>query len=128
MILAAALALGALIALGLALVALVRRRRRDLALLKVIGFTNRQLSAAVAWQASIAAVGGIVAGVPLGIILGRQLWIRFADSIAAVADPTVPILATTLVAIGALLFANIVAALPGRSASRTKTAILLRSE
>ena len=127
-ILAAALALGALIALGLALVASVRRRRRDLALLKVIGFTNRQLSAAVAWQASVAAVGGIVAGVPLGIILGRQLWTRFANSIAAVADPTVPIIATTLVALGAFIFANLVAALPGRSAARTKTAILLRAE
>jgi hypothetical protein len=127
-ILAAALALGALIALGLALVALVRRRRRDLALLKVIGFTNRQLSAAIAWQASIAAVGGIVAGVPLGIILGRQLWIRFAASIAAVADPTVPVVATTVVAAGALIFANLVAALPGRSAARTNTAILLRAE
>jgi ABC-type lipoprotein release transport system permease subunit len=117
-----------LIALGLALVALVRRRRRDLALLKVIGFTNRQLSATVAWQASIAAVGGIVAGVPLGIVLGRQLWIRFAASIAAVADPTVPIVATTVVAAGALMFANLVAALPGRSAARTNTAILLRAE
>ncbi len=127
-VLAAALALGALIALGLALVALVRHRRRDLALLKVIGFTNRQLSAAVAWQASVAAVGGIVAGVPLGIVFGRQLWIRFADSIAAVADPTVPLVATTLVAIGALVFANLVAALPGRSAARTTTAILLRTE
>lgn len=128
LILAAALALGALIALGLALVALVRRRRRDLALLKVVGFTNRQLSAAVAWQASVAAIGGIVAGVPLGIILGRQLWIRFARSIAAVADPTVPVIATSLVAVGALVFANLVAALPGRSAARTNTAILLRAE
>ena len=127
-ILAGALALGAVIALGLALVASVRRRRRDLALLKVIGFTNRQLSAAVAWQASVAAIGGILVGVPLGIILGRQLWIRFARSISAVAEPTAPVVATVLVAIGALVFANLVAALPGRSAARTKTAILLRSE
>jgi hypothetical protein len=66
--------------------------------------------------------------VPLGIILGRQLWIRFARSIAAVAEPTVPVVATVLVAVGAMIFANLVAALPGRSAARTKTAVLLRSE
>lgn len=128
LILASALALGALVALCLALVASVRRRRRDLALLKVIGFTNAQLFAAVAWQASVAAIGGIVVGLPLGIVVGRQLWIRFARSIAAVGQSTVPILAVTLVAVGALIFSNLVAALPGRRAARTKTAILLREE
>ncbi|MEY2415697.1 MAG: putative transport system permease protein, partial [Ilumatobacteraceae bacterium] len=127
-ILAGALALGALIALNLALVASVRRRRKDLALLKVLGFTNGQLSAAVAWQASVAAIGGIVVGVPLGVVVGRQLWIQFAHSIAAVAEPTVPVVGMTLVAIGALLFSNLVAALPGRSAARTKPAILLSEE
>ncbi|HVE20277.1 MAG TPA: FtsX-like permease family protein, partial [Ilumatobacteraceae bacterium] len=127
-ILAGALAIGALIALDLALVASVRRRRTDLALLKVLGFTNGQLSAAVAWQASVAAIGGIVVGVPLGIVVGRQLWIQFAHSIAAVAEPTVPVVATTLVAVGALLFSNLVAALPARSAARTKPGILLSEE
>ena len=44
------LAAGAVVALGLTLIASVRRRRRDLALLKTLGFTRRQLAAAVAWQ------------------------------------------------------------------------------
>jgi predicted lysophospholipase L1 biosynthesis ABC-type transport system permease subunit len=33
-----------------------------LALLKTLGFTERQLAATVAWQASVAAVIGIVVG------------------------------------------------------------------
>ena len=56
------LAAGAATALGLTLIASVRRRRRDLALLKTLGFTRRQLAAVVIWQASVAAVIGTVVG------------------------------------------------------------------
>ena len=47
-LLALGLAVGALTALGLTLAASVRRRRRDLALLKTLGFIRRQLLATVA--------------------------------------------------------------------------------
>src|SRR5207302_10278822 len=120
--LAAGLAAGAIVALGLTLAASVRRRRQDLALLKTIGCTQRQLAAAVAWQASVAAVVGIVVGVPIGIALGRWLWILFARNIDAVPKPTVPALSVLLVSVGALVLANIVAALPGRGAARTPPA------
>ena len=43
-ILGAGLSIGALVALGLTLVASVRRRRHDLALLKTLGFSRRQLA------------------------------------------------------------------------------------
>ncbi|HWF16965.1 MAG TPA: FtsX-like permease family protein [Acidimicrobiales bacterium] len=127
-LLASALAVGAIAALGLTLAASVRRRRRDLALLKTLGFTQRQLVAAVAWQASVAAVIGIVIGVPLGIGVGRWLWSLFAGQIYAVPLPSVPILSVVLVALGALVLANIVAAWPGLVAARTPTALLLRSD
>ena len=127
-ILASGLAVGAAVALGLTLVASVRRRRRDLALLKTLGFTRSQLVATVAWQASVAAVVGVVIGVPVGILLGRWLWDLFARAIFAVVDPTVPVLQVVLVAVGAVVLANIVAAVPGRMAARTRTALLLRAE
>jgi hypothetical protein len=127
-ILAAALAAGAVIALGLTLAASVRRRRRDLALLKALGFTDAQLSAAVAWQATVTATIGALVGVPLGIVVGRQLWIVFARNLNAVPDATVPALSVLLVVVGALVFANFVAALPGRSAARAPTALVLRAE
>ena len=126
--LSSALAVGAVTALGLTLVASVRRRRRDLALLKTLGFTQQQLVATVSWQASVAAGIGVVFGVPLGIALGRWLWTLFARQIYAVPQPSVPALSVILVAVGALVLANIVAALPGRSAARTSTAVLLRAE
>jgi len=127
-LLASALAAGAIVALGLTLAASVRRRRHDLALLKTLGFTQRQLAATLACQASVAAVIGIVVGVPLGIALGRWLWNLFARQIYAVPQPSVPVLSVVLVALGALVLANVVAALPGRSAARTPTALLLRAE
>ena len=70
-LLAAILAAGALGALGLTLVASVRQRRRQFAILKSLGFTQRQLAASVAWQSSVAAVVGVIVGVPAGIALGR---------------------------------------------------------
>jgi hypothetical protein len=127
-LLATALAVGAVVALGLTLVASVRRRRRDLALLKTLGFTERQLMAAVAWQASVSAVIGVIIGLPLGIIVGRWLWTLFARQIYAVPQPSVPLLAVTLVGLGTLVLANVVAALPGLIAARTPTALLLRAE
>ena len=127
-ILGSALALGAVVALGLTLVASVRRRRRDLALLKTLGSTRRQLASVVAWQSSIAVLIGTVVGVPLGIVVGRVLWTVFADEIHAVPSPSVPVLTVAFVGLGALVLANVVAAIPGRIAARTPTALLLRAE
>ena len=127
-ILAVGLAVGAVVALGLTLAASVRQRRRDLALLKTLGFTQRQLAAAITWQAMVAAVVGVIIGIPLGIVTGRQLWVLFARNINAVPDPTVPILSVLVVAIGTMVFASLVSTLPGRRAARTSTALVLRAE
>jgi ABC-type lipoprotein release transport system permease subunit len=96
--------------------------------LKSLGFTPRQLAAVVAWQSTVTAVVGIIVGVPFGIVVGRQLWTVFARNINAVPDPTVPVWAVILVALGAFVFANVVAALPGAIAARTPTALVLRGE
>ncbi len=127
-LLAGGLAVGAVAALGLTLVASVRRRRREMALLKTFGFTHRQLAAAVAWQATVVAVVGLVVGIPLGIALGRFLWDAFAHQLSVVVDPTVAIVPLALVALGAIVLANLVAAIPGRTAARTPTALVLRAE
>jgi hypothetical protein len=127
-ILGASLGAGAAVALGLTLLASVRRRRRDLALLKTLGFTRPQLGLTVAIQSTVAVAIGTVVGVPLGIVVGRVLWDLFAGSINAVQQPTVPVVTVVLIALGALVLANAVAALPGRLAARTPTALLLRAE
>jgi hypothetical protein len=127
-VLAGGLAAGAVAGLGLTLVASVRRRRRDFALLKTLGFTRRQLAGAVAWQSSVIAVIGLVIGVPAGVAAGRWLWLAFANQLSAVPDPVVPVASIGLAALAALILANLVAALPGRAAARTRAALLLRAE
>jgi hypothetical protein len=126
--LAAGLALGAVLALGLTLTSSVRRRRRDFALLKTFGFTHRQLASTIAWQATTTALIGVVVGLPLGVVIGRELWTLFARSIYAVPDPTVPLLSVIMVGVGTIVFANLVAVLPGHSAARTPAALALRTE
>ena len=128
-LLAAGLAVGAVLGLALTLLASVRRRRRDLALLKTLGLSRRQAArATIAWQASVDGAIGAIVGVPLGVVLGRELWTLFARSINAVPDPTVPTWPVVLVGVGSLVVANLAAALPGRSAARTAPGLVLRSE
>ena len=69
-ILAVLLTMLALVAVGHALVSSVRRRRRELALLKTIGFDRRQVGATVAWQATTLASVGLVIGIPVGLVVG----------------------------------------------------------
>ncbi len=127
-LLAGALALGAFAALGLTLGASVRRRRRELAVLKSLGFSRRQLAETVSWQASTSVVIGTVIGIPLGIALGRYLWTLFANELYAVPHPTVSVPSVVGVALGALVLANVVATVPAWRAARTPTALVLRAE
>jgi ABC-type lipoprotein release transport system permease subunit len=105
----------------------VRRRRRDLAILKTLGFVTSQVRATVAWQATALACAGLIVGVPLGLLAGRWAWTLFAGQEAIVPAPVISPL--TLLAIPAvLLLANAIAAIPARSAARTQPAVILRSE
>jgi hypothetical protein len=126
--LGAAVAAAALASLAVALTSAVRRRRRDLALLKTLGFTRRQLSATVAAQ-STATIGiGLAMGIPLGIVAGRQLWSRFASQLDVLAEPAVPVLVIIAVAVGAVFAANVLSALPARVARRVPAGLSLRAE
>jgi hypothetical protein len=105
----------------------VRRRRRELAILKTVGFVARQVRATVAWQATALACAGLLVGVPLGLLAGRWAWILFASEVAIVPVPVISPLALLAIPV-VLLVANAIAAIPARSAARTQPAVILRSE
>jgi hypothetical protein len=111
-----------------ALVMAIRRRRRDLAVLKTLGFDRRQVFATVAWQATTFAALGLVLGLPLGVSLGRWAWTLFAEQIGVVSEPVTPLPLILLVVPAAVLLANVVALLPARHAARTSPALVLRAE
>ena len=127
LVLAGGLALGATIALALTLIASVRLRRRDLALLKSLGFTQRQLAAAVAWQATVAAVIGIGLGTPLGIVIGiASRGYRSPATSMQVPDPTSQSCRFCSLASARFVFANLVRLVfPGRHAAHAPVALLL---
>jgi ABC-type lipoprotein release transport system permease subunit len=110
------------------LVTSVQRRRRDLATMKTLGFVRPQVLAAVASQASVFAAIGLLLGLPLGVSAGRWAWTLFANQLGVPPSVRVPSIAVALAVPVAILLANAIAALPGRSAARTRPALVLRTE
>jgi MacB-like periplasmic core domain/FtsX-like permease family len=127
-VLATILALLAAAMLAHTLLTSVRRRRRDLAILKTMGFVRRQVALAVVWQTTTLASLALLIGIPLGILAGRAAWISFADGLGAVPDPAIPVLQIALTIPLTILFANAIAAVPAMVAGRTKAAVALHSE
>lgn len=125
--LAAFLAVLAAAAVLHALVSTVRMRRRELAVLRAIGFERRQLRSTVRWQAMTIGLVGIAVGVPLGIVVGRLTWIVVARGIGVVDDPVVPAPAILLFAIGALVTMGLAGVVPSRLARKVPAATVLRT-
>ncbi|MEP7026679.1 MAG: ABC transporter permease, partial [Actinomycetota bacterium] len=109
------------------LVVSVSRRRREIGLLKVLGFVNRQVASTVAWQATAVALAGMVIGVPLEVAIGQVLWRTFATGLGVIPVSVVPPLLVAVLAAGILVAANLLAVGPGLAATRSKPGELLRT-
>ena len=127
-VLAVLLALVATATLVHTLVFAVRRRRRDLAILKTLGFVRAQVRRTVAWHACTLTAFALAVGIPLGAAGGRWAWMAFADRLGTVPELVVPVVGVLLTIPAALVLANVVAAMPARAAARTRPALVLRSE
>jgi len=103
------------------LVVSVIRRRREMGLLKALGFVNRQVVATVLWQSTTIALVGIIVGVPLGVIVGRTVWRVFATNLGAVPVPTVPTWTIVALVLGVLVFANLLAVVPAMASARRRS-------
>ena len=110
------------------LVVSVARRRRELGLLKALGFVRHQAAAAVCWQATTVALVGIVVGIPLGVTAGHAVWSAFATNLGVVPDPVVPLVAIVALGVGVLVVANALAVGPALVSARQHPGPLLRSE
>jgi len=121
-------AIAAVLALALTIVASVRQRRRELALLKSLGMRRSQLRAVVFSQESTILAVAIVIGIPTGIAAGRWAWTAFANAIGVVPAPVVPTAALALGVLALLAAGNILATWPAAIAARTSVALTLRSE
>jgi hypothetical protein len=111
-----------------ALLTAVASRKRELAILKVIGFTRRALSATVAAQASTLACLAVIIGIPLGLVTGRWAWFGFIDGVGVESAPVIPGAAVALTAIVAFMIANLIAMIPAERARRTRASESLTAE
>jgi ABC-type antimicrobial peptide transport system permease subunit len=128
LILASALAVLSLITVAHLLATSIRRRRRDLAILKTLGFTHGEVGRAVAWQATTLAVVTLAVGVPLGIAAGRGAWRLFAGHLGVVPEVTTPVVLLVLAATATVLLANLISIGPAVTAMRIRPASVLREE
>jgi putative ABC transport system permease protein len=106
----------------------IRRRRRDMAILKTLGFLRGQVRTAVAWQAAVLAFISLLIGIPVGLAAGRWAWRLFSDQLGVIPSPVVPAGALALIAPATILLAILASVVPGRMAARMRPGVVLRSE
>jgi putative ABC transport system permease protein len=122
-LLAAAFALTMAVSVVAGIASGTRARRRELAVVRALGATPRQIRASVWWHALTVVMVGLVVGLPLGIIVGRLTFAAFARDLGVAPRPFVP-LPLVLVTILVVLTVGVVSALlPARSAARRRDAI-----
>jgi ABC-type antimicrobial peptide transport system permease subunit len=127
-VLAAFFALIAVIALANAAGTAVVRRRRDIAVLRAIGFTPRQSGRVLFGMMTTIAVVGVAVGVPFGLLVGRLLWRTVADGIHVGPNVSPPFAAMAIASVGAIVLANLVGIVPAALAARRTAATDLRAE
>jgi hypothetical protein len=105
----------------------VSRRRREVGLLKALGFVNSQVASAVIWQATTLAVIGVVIGTPLGIVVGQGVWKAFAGNLGVVPVAVLQVWLLVALAAGVLVVASLLAVVPAFVATRSRPGELLRT-
>jgi hypothetical protein len=115
-------------AVGHVLATAVRRRSRDVAVLRALGMTRSQSRWVVVTQASVLAIVGLLFGLPIGFAVGRFAWRAVADYTPL--QYVAPTAAIVMLVVGpaALVVANVLAAIPGRRAARLRISQILRAE
>ena len=112
----------------LVLVGWIRHHRRDVAILRTIGFVRGQVAATVAWQATVLVVAALLVGIPSGVALGRWTWRLVADGVGSVMPPVVPVAGVLAAAVVGVLLAELLAGSLGWVAGGARPAAVLRTE
>jgi hypothetical protein len=127
-VLGTGLAAVALLTIAHLLITSVRRRRRDFAIMRALGFTSWQIRGTLCWQALTLAGMALVIGIPAGIACGRLGWQIFAHQLGITPVVAVPLAVLAVMAAGWLAAAAVIAVLPAEVATRNPPARALRSE
>jgi hypothetical protein len=105
-----------------------RRRRHEMGVLRAIGFSRRQLARAVSTQGLTIGVCSVLIGVPLGLAVGRWVWVTHASHIGLSTTVYAPLAIVAGVAIGAIVLTCVIAVVTGRRAIRSPLTTALHVE
>jgi hypothetical protein len=106
----------------------VRSGRRELAVFKTLGCTRAQLFVMVVWQSLVLVGVALVAGLVIGVLAGRGVWIRFANGLGLAPDVGVPTAQLVVLFLVGLSAAVLIAWGPARVAAGTQPARVLTTE
>ena len=122
------LVVATVIGLAVAIVISVRGRRRELAMLRALGFDARQVRTSVRVQSLATVLPAIAIGVPGGIVLGRFLWQSFASELGVLQTVSMPVQWVVATIVGTVVVALVASAVPARVAARIAPGAALRAE
>ena len=111
-----------------ALVTAAQRRRRDHATARAMGLTGRQLTAAFGWHSATIALLAIVAGLPLGALVGAFAWRLTIRSLGVLSSFHIPPITTVAIAMATLITAVLGAFAIAINARRAPLVASLRTE
>ena len=126
--LAVVVALMAMATLVLGVTSSLQRRSRDVAVLRALGTTRRQVVGIAVAQATISAGVVLVGGVPIGLAAGRAVWAAVERHLGTQAGAAWPAVALTGATVGVIIALGVALIRPCRRAVRTPAADLLRVE
>lgn len=111
-----------------AMVLATRRQRRQLAVLRTLGFTRGQVVASLGSQATVLVLFAALIGIPLGVVAGRWGWWAVADQFGVATAPVVSLAWVGGGVVAVVVLANLVVAGPAVRATHLAPADTLRVE
>jgi ABC-type lipoprotein release transport system permease subunit len=121
----AALAVGAMVHTTLGG---IRHAAPQLATLRALGFTRRQLRSSVRWGAMFVAVCAAALGIPIGVIAGRWGWRTLGASVGVATEAPLPVVLGMATTAGLIALAAVSALGPASRAARQDPVAILGEE
>ena len=111
--------------LGVVMVRAVRERRREIGMLRALGFQARTVRRSFVLESGFVAIEGTLIGVSLALLTAYQLTATeaFGDGIPF----SIPVVELTILAAGTLLASLLATAAPASAAARIRPAVALRT-
>ena len=106
----------------------IRSRRFEMAVMRALGLSTSGVRWSVTAQATVTALVSMVIAIPVGVLVGRWAWLRYARDLEVLPVSVIPWSTLAFVAAAAIVIANAVALIPGWFATRRSPGYDLRTE